>query len=96
MRIREGDEWKTAFTIWYSYFKYQVMLFGSSNTPASFKGYINRILEKKLDAFVIIYLDDILIYTEDKCQSSVESVQWVLDPPRKNGFFANFKKCRFH
>ena len=42
------------------------MTFGLSNTPASFQGYINKILAKKLDVFVIIYLSDILIYTEDK------------------------------
>ena len=65
MRIREGDEWKTAFQIRYGYFKYQVMLFGLFNTPASFQRYVNKILVKKLDIFVIVYLDNILIYTEN-------------------------------
>ena len=66
MRIREGNKWKTAFKTRYGHFKWQVMLFGLSNAPASFQGYINKILAKKLDVFVIVYLDDILIYTEDE------------------------------
>ena len=65
MRIRDGDEWKIAFQTQYGHFKYQVMYFGLSNAPATFQGYVNKILTEKLDIFVIIYLDDILIYTED-------------------------------
>ena len=65
MRIKEGDEWKTAFQTRYGHFEYQVMPFGLSNAPACFQGYINKILAEKLDIFVIVYLDDILIYTED-------------------------------
>ena len=66
MRIREGNKWKTAFRTWYGYFKYQVIFFGLFNVPASFQGYINKIFTKKLDVFVIIYLDDSLIYTKDE------------------------------
>ena len=72
------------------------MLFGLSNAPASFQGYINKILAKKLDVFVIVYLDDILIYTKDKGQGYVEAVRLVLDLLRKYGLFANLKKCWFH
>ena len=50
------------------------MLFGLSNAPASFQGYINQILAEKLDIFVIIYLDEILIYTEDEGRGHVEAV----------------------
>ena len=74
MRIREGDEWKTAFRTQYGHFEYQVMFFGLSNAPASFQGYINKILAEKLDIFVIVYLDDILIYIEDQGQGHVEAV----------------------
>ena len=72
------------------------MLFGLSNAPASFQGYINKILAEKLDIFVIVYLDDILIYTENEGQGHVEAVQWVPDLLKKNGLFANLKKCQFH
>ena len=74
MRIKEGDEWKTAFRTRYGHFEYQVMPFGLSNAPASFQGYINKILAEKLDIFVIVYLDDILIYIEDPGQGHMEVV----------------------
>ena len=96
MRIKEGDKWKTAFRTRYGHFEYQVMPFRLSNAPASFQGYINKILAEKLDIFVIVYLDDILIYTEDPGQGHVEAVRWVLDVLRRHGLFANLKKCRFH
>ena len=96
MRIREGDEWKTAFRTRYSHFEYQVMPFGLSNAPATFQRYVNKILAEKLDIFVVVYLDDILIYTEDPGQPHVEAVRWVLDQLRKHSLFANLKKCRFH
>ena len=67
MRIRKGDKWKTAFRTRYGYFKYQIMLFGLSNAPTSFQGYINKISTEKLNVFVIVYLNDILIYTKDAC-----------------------------
>ena len=72
------------------------MPFGLSNAPASFQGYINKILAEKLNIFVIVYLDDILIHTEDQGRGHVEAIRWVLDILRKNGLFANLKKCRFH
>ena len=72
------------------------MPFGLSNAPASFQGYINKILPEKLDVFIIVYLDYILIYTENESQSHVEAVRWILDLLRKNGLFANLKKCQFH
>ena len=72
------------------------MLFGLSNAPASFQGYINKILAKKLDIFVIVYLDDILIYTKDAGQAHVDAVWWVLEELRKYGLFAYLKKCWFH
>ena len=65
MRIKEDDKWKTSFRTRYGHFKYQVMFFGLSNAPTSFQNYINKMLAKKLDVFVIVYLDDILIYTKD-------------------------------
>ena len=79
MRIREGDEWKTAFRTRYGHFEYQLMPFGLTNAPASFQGYINKILAVKLDIFVIVYLDDILIYIEDDGDGHVAVVRWVLE-----------------
>ena len=67
------------------------MPFGQTNAPASFQGYINKIFAEKLDIFVIVYLDDILIYTDD--ESHVTAVRWVLEKLRKFSLFANLKKC---
>ena len=96
IRIRKGNEWKTAFRTRYNYFEYQVMLFGLSNAQATFQGYVNQILAEKLDVFVIVYLDNILIYTKDPGQSHIKAVYWVLDQLWKYGLFANLKKCCFY
>ena len=72
------------------------MPFGLLNAPAIFQGYVNKILAEKLDIFIIVYLNNILIYTEDPGQSHVEAMRWVLDQLWKYSLFANLKKCRFH
>ena len=72
------------------------MPFGLFNTPASFQRYINKILTEKLDIFVILYLDNILIYTKDLGQLQIDTVRWVLEQFRKYGLFANLKKRCFH
>ncbi len=64
-RIWEGGKWKKAFHTRYGYFKYQVMPFSFANAPTSFQGYINKILAEKLDIFVVMFLDDILIYIKN-------------------------------
>ena len=93
MRIKEGDEYKTAFRTQYGHFEYQVMPFRLSNAPANFQGYINKILAKKLDIFVIVYLDDIFIYTKDPSQAHVNAIWWVFEELRKHDLFAKLKKC---
>ena len=72
------------------------MLFGLSNALASSQSYINKILAKKLNVFVIVYLDAILIYTKDAGQAHVDVVRWMVNKLRKHGFFANLKKCHFY
>ncbi len=84
IRIREGNELKTAFMTHYSHFKYQVMPFGLTNALTTFQDYINKILAEKLDVFVIVYFDDILIYTKNEGEAYVQAVQLVLDQLRKH------------
>ena len=79
MRIQEGNEWITALRTGYGHFKYQVMPFDLFNAPASFQRYINKILAEKLDIFVIVYLDNILIRTEDPGQPHRDAVRSVLE-----------------
>lgn len=62
VRIREGDEWKTAFNTPLGHFEYMVMPFGLTNAPAVFQALINNVLRDFQNHFVIVYLDDILIF----------------------------------
>ena len=93
MRFHKEDEWKTAFRTRYGHFEYQVMPFSLTNAVVSFQGYINKILAEKFDIFVIVYLDDILIYTDDDGDRHVTAIRWMLKQLRKFLLFANLKKC---
>ena len=62
--MKEGEEWKTAFRTRWGLFEYLVMPFGLTNAPATFQAYINNVLRKYLDVFVVVYLDDILVYSK--------------------------------
>ncbi len=96
MRIREDNKWKTVFKTCYDYYEYQVMPFGLTKASDMFQGYINKILAKKLDIFVIVYFDNILIYTKSEGKEHVQVVQWVLDQLWKYSLYINLKKCRFY
>ena len=96
MRIKEGDKWKIAFQTWYSHFEYQIIPFDLINVPGSFQSHVNKIQAEKLDIFVIVYLDNILIYTKDPGKVYIKAVWWVLEILRKYGLYANLKKCCFH
>lgn len=95
LRIREGDEWKTAFRCKYGHFEYLVMPFGLANAPATFQSYINDVLRPLVDTICVVYLDDILIYSRDPAEHSYH-VRQVLQRLREAGLFANLKKCEFH
>ena len=71
LRIREGEEWKTAFQMRYDLYKYLVMPFGLANGLFSFQTYINDVLHGMLDIFCMAYIDDILIY------SNLRKEHWV-------------------
>ena len=71
------------------------MSFGLTNTPTSFQGYINKIFAEKLDIFVIVYLDEIQIYTDDDGDGHVAAIRSVLEQLKKFLLFTNLKKCRF-
>ena len=66
IQIKEGKEWMTAFWTRYRHFKYTVMPFRLTNTPATFQAYVNHVLNNLLDICCIIYLDDILIFSNSK------------------------------
>ncbi len=64
IRIREGDEWKMAFSTTTGHYEYLVMPFGLSNSPSVFQAFINNVFRDMLNQWVIVYIDDILIYSE--------------------------------
>ena len=80
----------------YGHFEYQVMSFGFFNASASFQGYVNKILAEKLDVYIIVSLNNILIYIKDAGQGHMKAVSLVLRELRKDGLFTNLKKYCFH
>ena len=94
IRIKEGDEWKTAFRTRYGLYEYQVMPFGLTNAPASFQNLINDVLREYLDLSVIVYLDDILIFSKTR-EEHVVHVKQVLEKLKENQLWANAEKCLF-
>ena len=66
--IANGEEWKTTFCTRYGSFEWVVMPFGLTNAPTAFQHFMNDIFSDLLDMWVIVYLDDILIYSEDMTQ----------------------------
>jgi len=65
LMIRLGDEWKIAFRTCYGHFEYTVMPFGLTNAPVVFQHLMNNIFEEYMDEFVVVYLDDILIFSKN-------------------------------
>jgi hypothetical protein len=94
VRIRKEYEWKTAFRTRYSYFEYLVIPFGLANIPATFQVYINTVLIGLLDYFVVIYLDDILIYSRNEGKY-YDYIRQVLTRLYKNNLFYKLSKCEF-
>jgi hypothetical protein len=94
IRIRKGDEWKTAFRTRYGHFEYHVMPFGLANAPATFQAYINKALSDLLDTCCVVYLDDILIYSSSP-EEHEKHVRLVLERLRKFRLFAKLSKCSF-
>jgi len=93
--IAPGDEWKTTFRTCYGSYKWLVMPFGLTNAPAAFQRFVNTIFADMLDVCIIMYLDDILIYSEDM-ESHQQHVQEVLRRLLLHGLFAKLEKCKFH
>jgi hypothetical protein len=95
VRIAPGDEWKTSFRTRYGSYEWLVMPFGLTNAPAAFQRFVNTIFADLLDVCVVVYLDDILIYSEDMA-SHKNHVKEVLRRLRENGLYAKPEKCEFH
>ncbi|KAI4898691.1 hypothetical protein NFI96_020791 [Prochilodus magdalenae] len=95
VRVREGDEWKTAFLTTRGHYEYLVMPFGLRNAPSVFQSFINDVLRDMLGLFVIAYIDDILIYSPD-LPTHIQHVRRVLSRLLENQLYVKGEKCEFH
>lgn len=91
VRIREGDEWKTAFNTHLGHFEYLVMLFGLINAPAVFQAMVNDVLRDFINHFAFVYLDNIQIFSKT-CKEHVEHVRLLLQRLLENRLFVKGEK----
>ena len=94
-RIKEGEEWKTAFRTRYGLFEYKVMPFGLANTPATFQNMMNKIFRDMIDLGVVIYLDDMLICSENE-EDYIALVKRVLQRLQEHQLAIAPDKCEWH
>ncbi|KAK3520635.1 hypothetical protein QTP70_029419 [Hemibagrus guttatus] len=95
IRIREGDEWKTAFVMPTGHYEYLVMPYGLANAPSVFQDFIHEVLREFLHRFVLVYIDDILIYSRNLAEHR-HHVAEVLKRLREFQLFLKAEKCSFH
>ncbi|GJU85879.1 putative reverse transcriptase domain-containing protein [Tanacetum coccineum] len=94
LRVREEDIPKTAFRTRYGHSEFQVMPFGLTNASAVFMDLMNRVCKPYLDKFVIVFIDDILIYSRNK-EEHEEHLKLILELLKKEELYAKFSKCEF-
>ena len=95
IQIKEGNEWKSAFRTRYGLFEYKVMPFGLANAPPTFQNMMNEIFRDMIDLGVVIYLDDIFIYSENE-QDHVVLVKRVLEHRQEHQLAIAPDKCKWH
>ena len=94
IRIKSEDIHKTAFRTRYGHYEFLVLPFGLTNAPATFMTLMNDIFREYLDQFIVIYLDDILIYSKTK-EDHIQHIRKVLDILRQHQLYAKISKCEF-
>nr|GEU42370.1 putative reverse transcriptase domain-containing protein [Tanacetum cinerariifolium] len=94
LRVREEDIPKTAFRTRYGHFEFTVMPFGLTNAPVVFMDLMNRVCKPYLDKFIIVFIDDILIYSRSEEEHEAH-LKTILDLLKKEKLYAKFSKCEF-
>ncbi|GJZ38833.1 putative reverse transcriptase domain-containing protein [Tanacetum coccineum] len=94
LRVRGEDISKTSFKTRYGYYEFQVMPFGLTNAPAVFMDLMNRMCKSYLDKFMIVFIDDILIYSRNK-EEHANHLRIILELLKKEKLYAKLSKCDF-
>ena len=94
LRVKDLDVSKTAFRTSYGHYEFLVMPFGLTNAPTIFMHLVNQIFRPYLDRFVVMFINDILIYSRDESEHA-EHLKVVLQTLRDKQLFAKFSKCEF-
>ncbi|KAL0177239.1 hypothetical protein M9458_026133, partial [Cirrhinus mrigala] len=95
VRILAGDEWKTAFVTPMGHYEYRVMPYGLSISPSVFQTFMNEVFREFLHRFIVVYIDDILIYFR-KMAEHCQHIQQVLDKLCQHSLYLKLEKCEFH
>jgi hypothetical protein len=94
LKIRTKDILKTAFTTRYGLYEFLVMSFGLTNAPAYFMNLMNKVFMEYLDQFVVVFIDDILVYSQSE-EAHENHLRLVLQKLRDNQLYVKFSKCDF-
>jgi hypothetical protein len=94
LRIKEGDIQKSAFITRYGQYEFTVMPFGLTNAPTLFMNLMNKVFMEELDKFVVVFIDDILIYSKSQ-EDHEHLLRIVLGRLRAHQLYAKFSKCEF-
>ncbi|KAJ0916254.1 putative nucleotidyltransferase, Ribonuclease H [Helianthus annuus] len=94
LRVRDEDVHKTAFRTRYGHYEFPVMPFGLTNAPAAFMDLMNRVCKPYLDKFVIVFIDDILIYSKNQADHE-KHLRCILELLQREKLYAKFSKCEF-
>ncbi|GAB2279902.1 hypothetical protein Dimus_039391 [Dionaea muscipula] len=94
LKVKEGDIAKTAFRTRYGHYEFLVMPFGLTNAPAAFMDLMHRVFKPYLDQFIVVFIDDVLIYSKSETEHA-EHLRLTLQTLREKQLFAKFSKCEF-